>query len=150
MLKLGCATLSMWTVFNLVPSSFILVNTMFFGGHTPALYTILGGGEVNSLSAEQLATVDSIAVYANGTNIAFCLISLVVVWMGLNRKLPWVFWGLLVGFTVALIAGVAADHAVGTVFPEVNVISALILAFGFMFSAIGLFRKTKVGQHHPR
>ncbi len=47
---------------------------------------------------------------------------------------------LRIGFTTALTAGVAADTAVGTVLPEINVISGAILAAGLTFAALGLFR----------
>ena len=140
MLRIGCVILTAWSVLNLVPSVVIVVNTLFRGGHTPALYSILTAGEVSALSPETLATLDSIAVFANGINIAFCLVALAVIWLGLYRRQVWSFWGLLAGFTAALSAGVAADYAVGTVAPWINVISGAILGGGFMLTGLGLFR----------
>lgn len=140
MLRAGCWVLTAWAVLNLIPSFVIVLNTLFRGGHTPALYSVLSEQEVEALSTETMATLDSIAVFANGTNIAFCLVVLGTVWLGLSRRQVWAFWALLAGFTAALAAGVAADFVVGTVLPEVNVISGAILALGFACAGFGLFR----------
>lgn len=141
MLKTGCLILSAWIVLNLIPSTMIVVGTLFFGGHTPALYLILTEEEVGALSPEVLATMDSIAVFANGLNLAFCLVSIFTIWWGLHRRQVWAFWGLLVGFALVLLAGVGADYEVGTAAPMVNVISGSILALGFAISAVGMFRR---------
>ena len=140
MLRIGCVILTVWSAMNLIASVVIFVNTLFLGGHTPALYSVLTADEVGSLSSGTLATLDSIAVFANGTNIAFCLVTLPAIWLGLFRRQVWSFWGLLVGFAAALLAGVAADYAVGTVAPEINIVSGMILCAGFAFAAFGLFR----------
>ena len=143
MLKLGSGILSIWLILNFIPSSVIVVDTLFRGGHTPALYAVLTEEEVSSLSAEVLTTIDSIAVFANGTNIAFSILALPAVWMGLNRRQAWAFWVLLAGFAAALIGGTAADYVVGWKFPWVNVLSGGILACGFGCAAVGLFRNER-------
>ena len=144
MLRIGCILLTAWTVLNLIPSAAIVISTLFGDGHTPALYLLLTRVEVERLSPDVLATMDSMAVFANGTNIAFCSVSLWVIWVGLYRRRAWAFWGLSTGFTVALLAGVGADYEVGTAAPMVNVISGSILALGLTISAVDLFR------HEPR
>ena len=148
MLRLGCAILTLWLSLNLIPSTVIVFNTMTLRGHTPALYSILSREDVGRLDAETLATLDSIAVFANGTNIGFCTLALFVTWLGLARRKAWAFWGLLAGLCGALFAGFAADYMVGTVAPHINVISALILAFGFAFAGWELFfnRPAKTGE----
>ena len=138
MLKIGCAILSIWTVLNLIPSGMIIVDTIFSGGHTPGLYLLLTEDEVSSLEPDVVATMDSIAVFANGLNIAFCLLALFTIWHGLRRRQRWAFWGLLAGFTFAVLAGVGADYEVGWAAPMVNVISAAILMVGFTCAAMGL------------
>ena len=146
MLKIGCAILSIWTVLNLIPSAFILVDTVFLDGHSPGFYLLLTEEEVGSLEPDVVATMDSIAVFANGLNIAFCLVSLFTIWCGLIRGQKWAFWGLLAGFTFAVLAGVGADYEVGLAAPMVNVISAGILATGFVCVAIGLFVRGATAQ----
>lgn len=146
MLLTGCIVLTVWAVLNLIPSITILVNTLFYGGHTPALYLILTKEEVGALAPHVLATLDSIAVFANGLNIAFCLVSLFTVWRGLYRRRVWAFWGLLAGFTAAVLAGVGADYEVHTAAPMVNVISGSLLGLGFAISAVGLFRGKKIAD----
>ena len=97
------------------------------------------------LSDDALATIDSIAVFANGTNIALCLIAMPVVWIGLARRRRWTFWSLLAGLVTALGAGIAADYAVGFEFPHINLASGAILAMGFTLAAIGLFQRQESG-----
>jgi hypothetical protein len=139
MLRLGSIVISAWAVLNLIPSLAILANTIFFDGNSPAIYQILDDEQVQTLSKEIRTSINSVAVYANGLNVALCLLALVVVWLGLNRRVRWAFWGLLVAFATALLAGTAGDYVLGTVHPEINIISGIILAFGFVFSARGLF-----------
>jgi len=140
MLRIGCLVLSAWCGLNLLASGYILVDTLLLGGHTPALYLLLSAEEARALGPDALATVDSIAVFANGLNVGLCLIALGVIWFGVYRRVVWCFWTLLAGLAAALGAGIAADAAVGTIRPDVNVISGLILAVGFGFAGAGLRR----------
>lgn len=139
MLKTGTTILSIWAGLNLLPSFGILILILFQGKNAPALSVLLSEEEISGLSSDLLATVNSIAAFANGLNVAFCLLFLFAIWRGLNRKIEWVFWALLLSTVFALLAGIAGDYIVGTKFPEVNVISGLILAVGFICSAIGIF-----------
>jgi len=141
MLKTGAVILSIWSSLNLFPSIYVVVGILFWGDHPPGLYAILTEEAVNALSPEMLATVDSMGLFANLSVAACNLIALVAIWKGLNRRVRWVFWALVPSFALALLAGVAADYAVGFAFPEVNIISALILAVGLTCAAIGLFSR---------
>lgn len=116
---------------------------MFFDGDSPAVFQILSDEEVHALSSDVRTSINSVAVYANGLNVAFCALALAVTWLGLHRRVRWAFWGLLVGFVAALLAGVSGDYVLGNVHPEVNVISGLILVFGFTLAAVGLFRNSE-------
>jgi len=109
--------LTVWSVLNLVLSAWIMTDTLFPGDHTPALYLRLTEAEVNALDSDILATMDSIAVFANGLNVTFCFLALCVIWLGLACRHTRSFPGLLVGFSAALIAGIAADYAVGILAP---------------------------------
>ncbi|WP_422104037.1 hypothetical protein [Winogradskyella sp.] len=114
----------------------------FFEKHPPGLYAILREEEIKMMSQEMLATVDSIGLFANLSVAALNLLILIAIWKGLNKGKVWVFWALLASCIVAILAGVAADYALYFAFPEVNMISALICAIGFVFAGIGLFNKT--------
>jgi len=138
MLKSGCIILTIWSLLNLAASGAILSETLLGRGHTPAVYSLLNEDEVSELSPKTLATIDSIAVYANGLNIAFCLVSTVVVWAGLYRRRIWCLWGLVGGYAAALAAGVGGDYMVGTLMWEVTGISGCILAVGLGLAAVGL------------
>ena len=78
-----------------------------------------------------------------GLNVAFCLLFTMAVWKGLVRQSAWAFWALSASALVALLAGVGADYVVGTRFPEVNLVSGLLLAAGFSCCAPTLFRRAE-------
>ena len=139
MLKTGSVILSIWSGLNLVPSLGILTLVVFLDKNAPALSVLLTEDEISMLSADVLATANSIAAFANGLNVAFCILFLIAVWKGLMLKIEWVFWALLVSSAFALVAGIAGDYVVGTQFPEVNIISGMILAVGFACAAKELF-----------
>lgn len=141
MLRAGCIVLSIWLILNVIPSCTILATTLSGNGHTPAINVLLDDADVANLSAETLATIDSIAVFANGLNIAFCTLAVSAVWMGLHRRIEWVFWALTAGFTCAILAGAGADFVVGTLFPHINLISLGIVTVGLGLAATALFRK---------
>ena len=140
MLKAGCVVLSVWSVLNLIPSSWIVVSILFRGGNAPGLYALLTQDQVRALAPDVLASANSIGVFANGLNVAYCLLFTIAVWKGLAQRIEWVFWALLASGIFALVAGVGADHTVGTQFPEVNLISALLLAVGLGCCAPSIFR----------
>lgn len=140
MLKVGCCVLTLWAGLNLLASGKIIVDTVLKRGHTPAIYLILSESEVNALHPDVLATIDSIAVFANGLNIAFCTVALFLIWRGLVRRRRWSFLALLCGILAAWTAGVAADFIVGNVAIWVSVVSFLFIAIGFFAVAIGWSR----------
>lgn len=140
MLKAGCWVLSIWAALNLVASLKIVVDTLFLGGHTPALFLLLSETDVEALSPAALATMDSIAVFANGLNTAFCALVLWVVWKGLYQGQAWSWTALFIGLGFAWGAGVAADFVVGWAAPWVNAVSFLILALGLLLTGAGLPR----------
>ena len=146
MLRSGCLVLSLWAFLNLLPSAWILVTTSFFEGDSPAIDQILDDEEVAALSSKERTSINSVAVYANGLNAAFCGMALFVIWFGLKRRAKWAFWGLAFGFSMAWLAGTLGDYVLGLVHPEINVISALILVLGLGLSAVDLFlRKERIG-----
>lgn len=142
-LKIGSIVLSIWSSLNFFPSLYVVVSILFLDKHPPGLYAILNAGDIQSMSPEMLATVDSIGLFANLSVAALNALILIAIWKGLTNRIVWVYWALLTASIFALLAGVAADHAVNFAFPEVNMISALILAIGFIFSGIGLFKPSK-------
>lgn len=75
MLKLGSVLLSLWGVFNLAPSLGILFLILFLGRYATALSVLLTEAQVSALGDDVRATANSIAVFANGLNVAFCLSS---------------------------------------------------------------------------
>lgn len=139
MLRIGCIVLSLWALLNLLPSAWILVSTTFLDGDSPAIFQILDDHEVAALSAKERTSINSVAVFANGLNIAFCSTALFLVWFGLARRLRKVFWCLVFGFGMAWLAGALGDSVLGTVHPEISLASGGILLVGLGFAAVDLF-----------
>ncbi|MCG8456102.1 MAG: hypothetical protein MI919_07460 [Holophagales bacterium] len=96
--------------------------------------------EVAQLDAETLATLDSIAAFADGMSPSFTLLALAIVWPGLHRRARWAFWALLASLIGALLAGVAGDFLVGWAAPQVSRLAAVRLAASFGCAGLGLFR----------
>ncbi|MEO1084143.1 MAG: hypothetical protein AAFY88_07865 [Acidobacteriota bacterium] len=138
MLRIGCWILTLWTVMNGIASLSLLVRILYFDGHTPALYLLLSEADVGGLAPEVLATVDSIAVFANATNVAFCVLVLCMIWRGLRRRIRWSFTALVAGFSIAVLGGVAADAVVHFAAPWVNLTSTALLGAGLGLSWLGL------------
>ncbi len=141
MLKTGSIILSIWSCLNFFPSLYVAASILFMDKHPPGLYAILDDNDIKSMSSQMLDTVDSIGLFANLSVAALNLLILIVIWRGLVKGIQWTYWALLASCTLSILAGVAADRAVGFAFPEVNLISAAIVAAGFVFCAIGLFKK---------
>ncbi len=139
MLRSGCIVLSLWAVLNLLPSIWILVSTTFFDGDSPAVFQILDAEEVAALSAKERTSINSVAVFANGLNIAFCSTALFVVWFGLYRRSMWAFWCSILGIGSAWSAAALGDYVLGTVHPEISLLSGGILLAGIAAAAIDLF-----------
>jgi len=139
-LKLGCLLLGLWSVLNLAPSAWILYSVLARGENAPGLTAVLTESQIQAIEAEALAAANSIGVYANGLNVAFCLLFTVLIWKHLLRKTRWAFWAMAASSLVAVLGGVGADYVVGTRNPEVNLISALLLAVGFACCASAIFK----------
>lgn len=143
MLRIGCIILTLWTVLNLVPSSWILISTVFLDGDSPAVFQILDENDLAGLTAKERTSINSVAVYANGLNAAFGVTSLFVIWKGLYRRQTWCFWCLVIGFGTALLAGVLGDFVLGTIHPEINIVSGAMLIAGLALSAAELLGRNR-------
>ena len=142
LLKTGCLMLSIWSLLNLLASLFVVVIPVVFGGEiAPALLDSLSDIEIHSLNEGIKRNANSIAVFANVMNIAFCTLTLFAIWQGLYRGVRWVFWALLVSLTLAVIAGSVADYVAGLLHPEVNLISGGIITVGLACSALAIFKQ---------
>lgn len=141
-LKTGCIILSIWSSLNFFPSLYVAISILFSDKHPPGLYAIPEERTIASMSPEMLATVDSIGLFANVSVAALHALILIAIWKGLNNGIRWVYWALLISSVIALLAGVAADYAIHFAFPEINLISAMILATGFFLSGTGLYYQT--------
>jgi|GEM_PF-1593773 len=142
LLRTGCVVLSVWSVLNILASLIVVIIPVVFGGETaPALLDSLSANEIQGLSDGIERNANGIAVFANGLNIAFCTLALFAIWQGLHKKMKWVFWALLVSLSLNVLAGTLADYVVGLLHPEVNIISAAILAVGLGCSAQSIFRQ---------
>lgn len=138
MLKIGSVILSVWATLGLVPALYFVIDIAVFGGNAPAFSTI-SSEEFAALSPNALRAVNSIAVFANGSYVAFSSLVLFAIWNGLNRRKIWVFWALVFTTLLAWITGAIGNYMADTLFPEADILSALFLIAGFYCSAKGLF-----------
>lgn len=127
---IGLALLSLWCGLNLLPSLGIIFMVVVLGLNAPAVADSLSPAQVSAVDPRLLANVNGIAVFANGTNAAFCTLCLLVAWRGVRRSEGWALPALGIALALALLGGIASDYAAGWRHPEVNVISAAILAGG--------------------
>ena len=139
-LKFGILLLGLWALLNLVPSAWIVFSVLVRGENVPGLTAVLTESQIQALGDEALAAANSIGVYAHGLSAAFCVLFTIALWKGLLRKARWAFWALAGSALVALLGGVGADYVVGVRFPEINLISGLLLATGFACCATEIFK----------
>ena len=139
MLKVGSVILSVWSAINMA-IALGFVGTVLLGNNHPVLTQRISAEEMSSLSSTVVDTANSMAVFGNGTLVAFCLLTLFGIWNGVQRRVVWVFWALLGSMVVAMLAGFAGDYVSGTSYLIASIPSALILAAGFTCTALGLFR----------
>ena len=138
MLRVGCIILTTWVLLNLIPASYIVISTTFWGVDSPAIGQILSAKEIQALTQKERTSINSVAVYANGLNVALSLTVVSLIWFGIYRRLRWAFWSVCFGLGLAVIGGALGDWVLGNVHPEISLISALILALGASFAWIGL------------
>ena len=122
MLRFGCIVLTIWVVLNLIPATYIVVTTTWFNADSPAVGQILSSQELELLSPKERTSINSVAVYANGLNIALSVTVLSLIWFGVFRRMTWAYWSACVGLAIAVLAGGLGDFVLGTVHPEVSLI----------------------------
>ena len=140
MLRVGSIILSIYCAVNIIPALFIIVSITFLGKNHPLLEMRISQDEITTLSPEVLALINSMAIFANGGVIALCLLSLIAIWVGLKRRIKWVFWALLTAMSFYVLAGLVADIVSQSHYYTARIASVLIPALGFALVAIGLFK----------
>ena len=139
MLKIGAIILSTWSALNALPSLAILFHVLCRNGNAPGFTTSLTDAQVAGLPLEVLAAANSVAVYANGLNVALSVLFVASIWKGLVRGVKWVFWAVCAAAALTVLAGIGGDYMVGTRHPGINLISLALVAVGIGCSARGLF-----------
>lgn len=140
MLKTGSIILSLWSVLNLLPALYMIVHITVLGNNHPLLSTRFSEDDISAISPSLLATINGMAVYANGLVIGFCGLSLIAIWKGLNKTTMWTFWALLISSIAVVLAGFVSDYVSETNYYTASIVSALILIAGFILVTAGLFR----------
>ena len=138
MVRIGVILLTILTSFNLLLASAILITILCFGKNPPILYVSLDQAEVAHWGEQTMATFKSLAVYFNSAIVTFCLLSLFVIWAGLNRGQLWAFWGLLISMGISQILGFFADSLIGNKTLVVNIILTAIFVLAMSLSWFGL------------
>jgi hypothetical protein len=138
MLKIGAVVLTASAGFNLLLAAAILLAIIALGKNPPILYVSLEQAEVARLGQPVLATFKSLAIYFNSAVVAFCLLSIFVIWMGLAQGQRWAFWALLITGGMSQIFGFVADSFICNKTLVVNVVLTAIYVLGMVLSWWGL------------
>ena len=138
MLKIGAVVLTISAGFNLLFAAAILVAIICLGKNPPILYVSLGREDVARLGEPVLATFKSLAIYFNSAVVTFCLLSIFVIWAGLNQGQRWAFWALFITMGTGQILGFVADSFIGNKTLVVNIVLTAIYLLGMGLSWYGL------------
>lgn len=139
-LKIGALILSLWSLMNMLPAIGVVAYIAVLDKIHPLLPMRFPAEQIGAIDPAVLATINGMAVFANGHVFALCLIALVAIWKGLAKGVRWVFWTSLVSMSASVVAGFAASYTDQSHYYGPSIISALILAIGFGFAANGIFR----------
>jgi hypothetical protein len=94
MLRAGAILLTIWTGLKLTIALGILFALLVLGKNSPALLVLYGDAQGKGLDARALTTINGLAVVANVSIAALCMLSLAVIWCALIRGTVWAFWSL--------------------------------------------------------
>ncbi|HEY4256993.1 MAG: hypothetical protein ACREFF_00305 [Candidatus Udaeobacter sp.] len=94
MLRAGAILLTIWTGFKLTIALGILFMLLVLGKNSPALIILYGDAQGKGLDPRALTTINALAVVANVSIAALCMLSLAVIWGALVRRAVWGFWSL--------------------------------------------------------
>ena len=143
MLRAGCIILTIWALLNLILALYIVFSTTLWDIDSPAVGQILSQAEISSLTAKERTSINSVAVYANGLNIALSLTVTLTIWFGVYRGMKWAFISTCMGLGFAVIGGALGDYVLGTVHPEISLLSAAILIVGGVLAGVGIYGKSE-------
>jgi hypothetical protein len=133
----GRAALSLWAGVNLALALAILVRLLALHGHAPALDILFDRADLAQLDPRALATIDGLAVFANGIAAAFCALVLALVWLPLRRGERWALVAVAAATGFVQLIGFACDAFFGHKNLAANTVSAVVLASGLALCARG-------------
>jgi len=139
-LKIGAIILSLWSLMNMLPAIGVVVYVAVLDKIHPLLPMRFCGEEIDAIQPTVLDTINGMAVFANSHVFALCLIVLIATWQGLAKGVRWVFWALLASMSASVVAGFVASYVDQSHYYSPSIISAVLLAIGFGFTAVGLFK----------
>jgi hypothetical protein len=145
MLRAGAILLTIRTGFNLALALCILFAILVLGKNAPALVILYGDTHATGMDPRALATINALAVIFNACAAALCALSLAVIWFGLVRRIRWAFWSVAGSLAFVQAAGFASDSFLRHKDLPANLASSLLLAFGLVFTAIGVSRRSRRG-----
>ena len=130
--KIAFLSLGIWAGGNLLLAVGILVAMLAFGTNAPSLFILFSKPEISALDPKALATINALAVFANGCAAAFCVLTLMLAWRGLKREEIWCI-RLLVACAVPLQGvGFASDGYFRHKDLMANLVSSVVLLIGLI------------------
>jgi hypothetical protein len=112
-----------------------------FGINAPSLFILFSKSEISGLDPKALATINGLAIFANGCAAAFCVMALTLTWRGLKYGKVWCI-RLLVLCAVPLQAlGFASDSYFRHQDLIANLVSSTLLLVGLIAARMSVARQ---------
>lgn len=139
-LKVGSIVLSIWSGFNFLLASFILILIIFLKKNAPILLIVLEEPEISKLDPRVISTANSLAILFNSCAAVFSLLVLFVIWSSLINKQKWAFWALLVTIGFSQLLAFVADAIIGNRTVPVNIAFSVLYLVGIGLAGYSIFK----------
>ena len=141
MRRIAFLFLGIWVGGNLLLAVGILVAMLAFGANAPSLFILFSKSEIAGLDPKALATINALAVFANGCAAAFCVMALALIWQALKHGRVWCFQLLVVCAIPLQMLGFASDRYFRQKDLLANLVSSAILTIGLIAARSAVTQK---------
>lgn len=140
MLKAGAIILSVWSGFNFLLASFILILIIFLKKNAPMLFIVFEEAEISKLDPRAVSATNALAISFNSTMAVFSLLVFFVIWSSLYHSQKWAFWALLVTIGFVQLLGFIADATIGHKTVPVNIVFSILYLVGIGLAGYSIFK----------
>jgi len=130
MRKVSIIAFVIWAGGNFLLAAGILVALLCFRQNAPSMWILFARSDFPAIDSRAVATINGLAVFANGCAAAFCALVLFAVWRILFRSDRAWFWPVCICTSVLQCLGYASDRYFSDRNLRANVISSIVLVIG--------------------